>query len=126
MVVMSIEEAYCAFPYEAVLEDGMVLMDEHDALMEHLAQTAHIAVDDPAAIIKAVNRHADELGSDLLTVAGQTLPAELRADAYQAAVVLALSDKDMGPDEAVFLERARAALSLSAEEARSILQAIQG
>lgn len=126
MVDMSIEEAYCAFPYEAVLEDGMVLLDEHEALIAHLARAAHIAIDDPEGLIKRVNRHADQLGAQLLDTAGKTLPEELRIGAYEAAARLALADNDMGPDEAAFLERARAALMLDADQARDILATIQG
>ena len=125
MVVLSIEEAYSAFPYEAVLEDGMVLLEEHEALIEHLARQAHIAIDDPAAIIEALNRHTEALGGDLLPAAGRTLPDDLRVEAYRAAATLALSDHDMGPDEAVFLERARAALMLDADQARGILETLR-
>lgn len=125
MVEMSIEEAYCAFPYEAALEDGMVLQDEHDALIEHLARGSHIAIDNPGKLIQAVNQHAAALGDALLPAAGATLPPELRPAAYEAAARLALADNDMGPDEAVFLERARAALGLDAEHARAILDQVQ-
>lgn len=102
MAVMSTEEAYAAFVYQAVCEDGMLAREEHDALLERLA-ASNIVTGDPSDLLKRVDAHLKALGPDLLTTAAAALPARFRHATYDDAVKLAVSDDDAGAGETAFL-----------------------
>lgn len=113
MGTLNLEEAYAAFAYQAVCEDGMLLREEHDALLEHLS-TSPIVTSDPEELLQRVNKHLGEFGSDLLEAAATVIPVNQRQPMYDELVRLSRVDADVAPDEAVFLARAAQLLGINA------------
>jgi hypothetical protein len=117
---MSIEEAYCAFPYQAICEDGMISAEEFEALMKHLGRDPVLKGHAPAKLLSRVDDHYLTLGDEFLSNAGAIIPAGMRPSAYRAAVLMAASDDDVGPRELEFLATAKAALRLSDADVEAI------
>lgn len=119
MPEMTAEEAYAAFLHEAIMEDGMVIREEQDALLEHLDAQSHIQT--PAdLLLKQVQAHASQLGGELLNVAGQCIPADMKKTTLRAIATMIGSDDDQADDEMMFLHRACGCLGLDEAEAQAL------
>lgn len=121
MAVMTGEEAYAIFLKEAIMDDGMVIREEQDALEEHLAAQGHIFTP-PAELLGRIEHYAKEHGDQLLSVAASCLPEALHEPTLKAIAQMMMSDEDFAPGEAVFLHEACRCLGIDEQKANELLE----
>lgn len=123
-VALSEREAFIGIAVCAIASDGRVDPDEIKSLTRHLSRLrmyADAAMEEIEFTLARVARIGEEGGLDrLLIAASRAVPEKLRDAAFAFAVDVVLSDRELGIQEQVFLERLRHRLTVDVSTATMI------
>lgn len=117
-------EAFIGIAVCAIASDGLVDSDEVRSLSRHLSRLrmyADASAEEIEFTLARTARLGEEAGLDkLLAAACRVVPEKLREAAYAFAVDVVLSDRELGIQEQVFLERLRNRLNVDMNQAATI------
>ncbi|HUR62755.1 MAG TPA: TerB family tellurite resistance protein [Candidatus Thermoplasmatota archaeon] len=108
-VPLSPQEALAAIASHCIEMDGMVTLEEHDALRAALGQVHLMGA--PAQVREVLRRIGERVRRDgadqVLEAAIHSLPPTWRPPAYDVAMRLVSSDGDVAAEESALLARLR-------------------